>query len=239
MRTSRPGVVLGALLAAGLAVGCTDHAKSAVPVAAPTLAVTCTKTGTQLDATTIDASSDGVHLHLTDVSGFTDTYLNYSFSPNWQSGGGGDRATAAGSDLVVTAPPGTLTFQCTHDSSNVNHTKATVQVTDTGAYYVEPKPNEICKIGGIADYVKAAAPGSTERAAVDNWVTATKQPKGTVARKVRAGYLHQSPSLWILDVTGVPSIQVLVTRKVSPAATTYHADGSMFCVGQGPGHQGA
>ena len=227
MRAARCVAMLGIVPA--LVAGCATQGRLSTPTSDnQTLTVTCTTTGTEVDSTTINAGADGVHLHVVDVSGFPGTYINYRFSPRSQSGGGGDPATAAGHDYVITPAPGELGLQCGHERNTVDHATATVQVTDSGSYYVDPPANEICTLDAVWDYLRGGS-GASEQAAVNDWLVATKQPADTTTRKVAAGYRDQIQTTWMADRSGVAFIKIEVLKTVANGVAAYSADGSNHC----------
>lgn len=195
------------------------------------LTVTCTDTGTQVDAPTVAAASDGVHLRVVNAgrrpvaAGMPDA--DDSDGWPWTDPG-------RSRDLVVPAAPGRHRIICGDKSA-----AATVEVTDPTSSWrgtiAQAAPT--CRGNAIADYAGGPGSGATPREAVLAWpsrefgpgVTPLAEEPGVTVRPLAAGYVDADRQWWLVERGGRAAtvLRVFAVPRTptehAAAATVYRA----------------
>lgn len=175
--------------------------------------VTCHAEQTEVSATTVATRPEGLHVRVTDSSGLSGTYLNYSSDgPNGLTPGGGDAVSAGTSSRVLQVPPGPVLLNCSFDTGATKTPPVTVDLQDPGRHFQVTTLADLgCNPTSIPSWVYGDGRGTTADAAVRALLDKAPPAQELHPRLAPVGYIAAATVTYLIDRDGSPWATATVT----------------------------
>ncbi len=178
------------------------------------LHVTCEATLTKVADKAAAAQRDGFHVRVTDTSGMSGTYLNYSYEPRHGSAqGGGEPVPASTTSLVLPVPPGKVSLECSHDLGTTQTPAVTVDLEDPGEHFARTTLRDLgCDLTGSVSWAHEGR-GDTPDAAVEALLAQSADLHDARPRLAPVGYADAVTMIYLIDRAGRPWAAATVARS--------------------------